>query len=508
MSQRQADPRSNRLRGLFHKIIHGEQMLKNAANAKLFIEAICDQPDPVQCVQKLSSSSKGLSALQSALHADTSLDFLNSSAARFLTYIQAPELAIICQGEFLRNVLLSITDPPIFWNALIKEQQSARLTDEALQCFSWLLLQLISLPTGDATPYYGVASEGVQKMLLESSQLSVRTIGQRIKHIMETIRSPDQFEGEGPGGRHDNDDVNITNIAILPTADEISSKDPPYLRRAIEIDECSAPGRFAMHIDNQFRLLREDMLRDLREGLQISLGLKKGRRKGLSINDLQLEGIVAQERQQWALRLQCKKDMPQFHGVAPSARKKYVDEHRNFVKHQSLACLIANGEVMALVTILRDEDLLAHDPPIICIQFSGKEESIVKALLAIKQAQQVRLIQLSTAMFAYEPVLKQLQETKELTLKDEIMLWDPKNEVRAAPTSTQNSIDDLVARLGQNPSSELQQVLGLQKSTQLDASQAKCLLGGIRQRLSIVQGPPGMLKKPIHPVYTLNICPF
>ena len=493
MSQLSADPRSNRLRSLFHKIIYGEQILRSAANAKLFIEAICNHSDSVQCVQKLSTSPKGLSALQTALTADTSPEFLNTSAAPLLTYIQTPELAVISRGEFLRNLLLAITEPPIFWNALVREQQAARLGDEALHCFSWLLVQLVSLPTEYATPYYGVASSKVQKMLLESSQLSVRTNGQKLKHIMETITSPEHHVGEGPGGRHDNDEVNIRDIAILPTPDEISSAGPPYLRRALEIDECSADGRFAMLVDNQFRLLREDMLRDLREELQLSLGLKKGRRKGLSIDGLQVQGIVAQERQPWALRLRCGKDLPQLSNIKPDARKKYVSEHRNIVKHQSLACLIADGEVTALVTIIRDEDLLAHDPPIVCAQFSGKEDSIGKALLALKQAEQVRLIQLSTAMFAYEPVLKRLQEIKELALKDEIVLWDSDGQVSAAPISAQTSIIDLVAKLRYDPSAELKEILDLPKSTQLDTSQAKCLLGSLTQRLSLVQGPPGIL---------------
>ena len=492
MSQPSADPRANRLRSLFHKIIHGDQILRNVTSAKLFIEAICNQSDRVQCVQKISSSLKGLSSLQTALSADTSLDFLNTSAASFLTYIQTPELALISQGEFLRNILLAITEPPIFWNAFVRESQAARLGNEALQCFSWLLVQLVSLPSEYATPYYGVASSGVQRMLLESSQLSVRTNGQKLKHVMETIKCPEHHGGEGPGGRHDNDDVNIREIAILPTPDEISSTDPPYLRRATEIDECSADGRFAMHIDNQFRLLREDMLRDLREGLQLSLGLKKGRRKGLSIEGLQIQGIVVQERQQWALRLQCDKDLPQFNNVKPDARKKFVSEFRGFVKHQSLACLIADGEVTALVTIVRDEDLLAHDPPILCVQFSGKDDSIVKALSALKQAKQVRLIQLSTAMFAYEPVLKRLQEIKELALKDEIMLWDPDEQISTAPILSQASITDLVMRLRHDPSADLKQVLDLPEPTQLDPSQANCLLGGLTQKLSLVQGPPGM----------------
>ena len=37
--------------------------------------------------------------------------------------------------------------------------------------------------------------------------------------------------------------------------------------------------RVAVHLDNQFRLLREDMLAELRNDLQISLKKKQGKRR-------------------------------------------------------------------------------------------------------------------------------------------------------------------------------------------------------------------------------------
>ena len=492
MSDAQSSRRADRLKNLFFKVISGDQALANLQTAKLFIEAITDHSDPVQCIQRLIGSPKGLSALQSALRLDVSSGFVNTSATALIKYIQAPDLAVICQGAFLRDVIRSITEPPIFWDAFVRAQSSERLSDEALQCFSWLLLQLISLPADTAQAYYGIANDpSFHNKLLHSTRLDVRTIGQKIKHIMNTVTNPEQFQGNGPGGRHDNDFEDIRKIAIMPTPDEIASKEPPYLRRATEIDECSSSGRLAMHIDNQFRLLREDMLRDLREELQVALGVKPGRRKGLYIRGLVVKGLDCNERQRWALQLQCLKDLGQFNTKDSEARKKYVAEHRNFVKNQSLACLLADGEVAALVTINRSEDLLAHNPPIICIQFSGREDSVAKALLALKSADEIGLIQLNTAMFAYEPVLKQLQDTKQLVLSDELMLWDSHQEVRSAPLVDSDSCLDLVIKLQCNPSRELQMLLDLPKPTQLDASQAACLEGGLRQRLSLVQGPPG-----------------
>lgn len=496
MSQAQPDQRHSirkaKLRKLFHGVSSGEQDLNNSKTAKLFIEAICDQPDPVQCVQKLISTPKGLPALQSALRSDVSLEFLNSSATAFVTYIQGPDLAVACQGEFLRDVILIITEPPIFWNAFVKAQKSGHLVEEAVQSFSWLLLQLISLPTDKSLSYCDIARDpSIQKSLLESSRFEVRIIGQKIKHIIETITNPDQFQGNGPGGRHDNDFVDIREISILPTPDEIASKEAPYLRQAVEIDECSKSSRLAMHVDNQFRLLREDMLRDLREELQVAQGLRKGRRKGVTINGLVIDGLDCNDRKVWALRLRCIEDLPQFYRVHLDQRKKYLIEHRNFLKHQSLACLLADGDIAALVTINRNEDLLAESPPVLSVQFSGREESVATALVALKMKRKIQLIQLNAAVFAYEPILKQLQDTKQLLLNDEIMLWDQNQGLRLVPASNQISMAALATNVRLNSSFELKDLLELSKSTHLDESQAKCFLSGLTQRLSILQGPPG-----------------
>ena len=387
---------------------------------------------------------------------------------------------------------MTITEPPIFWDVFVKEQCSKRLGNDAAQCFSWLLLQLISLPPDKGRGYHHVASDPlVQKSLLESPQLNVRIIGQRIVHILGTILNPEKFESNGPGGRHDNDFVDIRDIAIFPSPEEIASKEPPYLRRATEVEDSDDTKRLAVHIDNQFRILRDDMLRDLRDEVQIALGSRKGRRRGLLVNKLVVEGLIHDGRQPWMLRLQCLEDLPQLLHLKRKDRKDFIVEHRNLLKHQSLACLLANAEVIALVSIYRDEDLLARQPPVLCVQFTGRGEIISKALVALKEAKSIGIIQLSTAMFAYEPVLSQLQNIKEMALKDEIFLWTLEKPLRKTTMSKNPSIIKLADKLLMNSSCELQETLQLPKSTQLDNSQAKCLREGLTQCLSLVQGPPG-----------------
>jgi hypothetical protein len=491
-SNGRGDVRSARLRSFFKKIVAGEESLVHLQHSKLFIQAICDQSERVRCIENLISSPNGLSALQRALHLDISPAAFEIYAIPIIRYLQAPELKIICAGEFLQRIILYIVDPPVFWNAFVSAHKAGRLEAAGMRCFSWLLLQLVSFPTDKASPYRELAKDStVQSPLLESLIPEVRVIGQRIKHILETTASPSQFGMDGPGGRHDNDFKDIRNISILPTPDELASNEPPFLRRAVDIEDCPESTRLAMHIDNQFRLNREDMVRDLREELQIALGAKKGRRRGLIISNLSLNGIECDDRRPWALRLECSDDLPKIPKGNPGQRKKFFTDNRSYLKHESLACIVTDGKPVALVTINRKEDLLAHSQPLICVSFSSKESGFRRALLCLKSASQIQLVQLNAAVFAYEPILRQLQATKEFLLRDEILYWEKGKPLMTVSTPKTPSFQRLLQQLENDPTHDLQHLLGLAKPTKLDKSQAACLLAGVSQRLSLVQGPPG-----------------
>src|SRR5205085_10934903 len=135
-----SDVRSGKLRSIFKKIVAGEENLVHLHQSRLFIQAICDQSEPVRCIENLISSPKGLSALQCALHMDISPAAFKTSAIPIIRYLQAPELKIICAGEFLQRVILHIVDPPVFWNALVSAHKAGRLEETGMRCFSWLLL--------------------------------------------------------------------------------------------------------------------------------------------------------------------------------------------------------------------------------------------------------------------------------------------------------------------------------------------------------------------------------
>ena len=62
-----------------------------------------------------------------------------------------------------------------------------------------------------------------------------------------------------PGNRHDNDDIDITKIQILPTEGEIRSNHPAFLPSTDMDQPHHLDNQIARHLDTQFRLLRHDV---------------------------------------------------------------------------------------------------------------------------------------------------------------------------------------------------------------------------------------------------------
>lgn len=489
MSGQKGSSRSIRLRSLFTGVIKGEKNI-DGKNSRLFLEAVCDQDNRALCVQKLQASDYGRAAFQSAMSSSTELTFLQESVTAILRYFAAPELKTLCGGTVLQQLVLSFVEAELAWEAFVAAFKSGQLRADGEEAFSWLLLELLSLPKERATEFVDLArNDEVRKRLLGSKKQEVRLRAQRIVHIVENLNAGHSCVSSGPGGRHDNDFAEINKIAILPTADELSAKEP-YLPRAHETSAlASRPGGLAFHVDSQFRLLREDMVRDMREQIRIAMNLQKGQRKAFSINHLSLAGVHCDGRNKWSLQLQCMNDLPQMPKKSEAIRRQFLKDNPKFLKHESLACVIADDEVVTLGTLVREETFIIMNPPILCLQIPGANSE--RALRCIKGAKVVKLVQLSTALFSYAPVLKQLKEIKELPFERELFRWDADSKPEPPNYQLSPDIAALVESLLRNPSLDIQDVLKLPSITKLDKSQAACFITGMLSRLSIIQGPPG-----------------
>ena len=488
--------RTRRLTKYFNSVIHGDRPLKSLKDAELFIEALCDQPDPPTCMEKVISSSAGLSAVQKSLRFDLSASFLNGPAAALIRYLQDDGLKIILRGDYIRQITQAMVEPPIFWNGFLLAFREKSLDIEAQRCFAWLLHELLCQSSGSSGSYLAIAQEfSIQASLLESPDFEVRTIGQKIKQSISSLDTPGvEADEQGPGGRHDNDFADFREIAIHPTADEVRSKEPPFLRLAETLeDPAYKDKRLAIHLDNQFRLLREDLMKELREELQIVFGEKKGRHRGKIVEGFKLLDVDcgdSRKRLPWGLRLESLADWPQLAKVKEKDRKEFflAKENQNIFKHQSLVCLIIDDEIVAFPSVHRDVDQLARKLPVVTLHFK-ETSSTSKSLLRLNTARTIKLVQIDTAVFAYEPVLKRLQETRDLPLADELLFWGPDSISLQPPHAPESLIDSLEMY----PSQDLQDVLETPKSIRLDHVQMSSLLVGLGHKVSLIQGPPGEL---------------
>ena len=84
---------------------------------------------------------------------------------------------------------------------------------------------------------------------------------------MRVIYRPGKLSTEGP--RHTNDHAGITDIQILPTAEEIQSLRQEYLP-SNDPSENHLPGLEGL-LDRQFRLLRENYIGPLRDAVRIEI---------------------------------------------------------------------------------------------------------------------------------------------------------------------------------------------------------------------------------------------
>jgi hypothetical protein len=492
MSSSSDDHRATQLSALFHKVLHGQRNLSTARDGKLFLEALCVQPDPADCAHKLLSSPSGLSALKASVRFDTSVSFLNEHAVSLLGYLQTPSLKAMNSGYVLAQLVLSMVEPPFFWEALVKSFTGGLLNSDASQSFAWLLLQLVSLPGKASSPYTAVAdSANILDTILTSPEGETRILGQKIKHALSLDASELHNDAEArPGGRHDNDHANHREISIMPTADELLSKDRPFFRTADFIDNPKLESsRYSVHLDNQFRLLREDMLGEIRDELKILTGAKAGRHKGTIVDGVSLAGVemgTDRKRLPWGVLLKCKEGLPQLKKIRPDRRKDYLQQNRHIIKQGNMASLLIDGKPAAFPTIRRDEEALAKFPATITVQFSD-DASLPYALSKMKTAASISLIQLDAAIFAFEPFLQRLQEMKDLPLKDELLHWEIGKDIEGPSFQPAKFVRVLESKSGK----DLKQLLSTKKSVFLDESQMKSLCACLLQRVSLVQGPPG-----------------
>ena len=484
------ESRNPRLKKIFDDIVNGDRPLDGPLIPH-FIKSISTHPDPAACLHALVTSEHGLEAVQTAVCSNPSAEFLNGDVAVLLAYLRDSKLEYLGGGDILQRLLRALVEVPEFWDLLVTAFSTGKLQQSTERSFSWLLYQLVISPPELAKKYRHLASDTeIIQTLLRSLDPETRSIARKTRHIISLYRSDEEVSSnwvEAPGWRHDNDPHSYRDISILPTSNEINSTDRPSLRTVDEIDDLNltCPTRaFEVQVENQFRLLREDLVCDTRESIQAALGNKRGKRPGEFIRNILLTNIYTDHKSKWGLEFDCRGDLPFFSSIIDKeVRKARLERERNFLRHGSFACLLSGNEVIAFVTIIRDTNLLARNPPVIAVQLGGR--AIAKdALYRLQRCPLVSLAQISTPLFAYEPVLRSLQAMRPVRFfHGGTLLVKPHR-----PLATGGRLSDI----DQETIHDLVHDLGTTAGVSLDNAQTEAFICGLTQKVALIQGPPGI----------------
>jgi hypothetical protein len=307
-----------------------------------------------------------------------------------------------------------------------------------------------------------------------------------------------------PGDRHSNDHLNYRDVSIIPAADELRCQVPSYLplasgENAILEDPVSSL------LDRNFRLLREDALDCMRSS-------------------------IAEKRRPWynarVIDVVLRMDINLYFLVQLDPPAKAVRDwsKARALNYQSVvAFLDEEGHVERIGTITvtkddKDEGLNNPDGPVIGVSFEGDaafdaaldemvpnkklnaiyvaashkgdDEAAEKALSKMKTFE---MIEVSQSFFAYDSILKGLQNLDGIPFQDELLrtispadkmpdylpptLHFPSLGDRSSFTS-HDFIQDLTAEK-------------LETESTLDLSQARAVRHVLTNRVALIQGPPG-----------------
>ncbi|KAF4440391.1 hypothetical protein F53441_12339 [Fusarium austroafricanum] len=494
--------RAGKLIKSFWAITKGDQKVTNVHSAKLFLQACkiySEKYTPVKCVEVLISNPAGIPALERAVRVDLSPEFINSTILPYIFTLSDEGVVALNNGGFIRQILVGILEPSTFWTAALDAYRGDKFDDAGLQAFAWLCLQIVSDQTS-FTAYKAAVEELMEhKSLAKSPSHEARQIGYRIEKLIKIFSQPETAgNGVTPGGRHDNDHVNFRDISIYPTSDELLSTQTPYLQRLADVFDTAIDSRSQSYRDWLFRLLREDMLSELREDLQVAMGQKKSKRRPVALGQLKLVGINADNDMDTrhipslALYVACNQGINFPHKLPKAGKKAFLTESKNFMKHDSFGALCCNGTIIAFGSLVRDVTCLLKTPPVVGIKFT--EESGLKQALAALQSpfkDQVKFFIVDTATFAYEPILKRLKTIGEWPL--EAQLIDPEQPSQDGPRSTK--LDALLPQLKTCLESggrfKMPSSLRLKKDIYLQDAQLNSFIHGISRDLALIQGPPG-----------------
>ena len=471
--------REGQLLKQFPLFIKGDRNINTRLDGQHFLQAFCLQSSPSTAVERVVSTHEGIAAIRGAFRIDFAVSFTQDFVVPFLLYLSHPSVKALFDGSFLRQIIEAIVEPPTFWVAFLKCYEDNKLTDGGVQALAWLGLELISqVPPISDTITKDIRSKLNNGSLLKSPQTQTRTYAYRIQKALQLLGSDHVDVRDGPGGRHDNDFADFRLISLYPTRDELNSTEKPFYQTLEETFEASIETRARAHIENQFRILREEMVWEFREDLQVSTGRLKGsRRQPLMLGNLKFLGIVeakyANARGRLSLLFSVGTGLKRVPESNPEA-------NNDLVKRNALGAFLSDNDVVAFGSV-KSTGRLKGDWPTVEVEMTDMK-SLRAVLAALTSGARIRFSAVGTPVFAYESILERLKEMVDLPLEKPLLRSEPTN-LEHCP-AMKSIIDNLERKLHMGKFDI--------DTNPLDRNQLLALIYALKISLSVIQGPPGM----------------
>lgn len=517
MSVRPGQDRASKLSNLFNAVLHGKRQIQGTNDASLFLEAAASQADstnPTAIIEELVNSKAGISGIQAAVRKSFKLDFITTSVAPFLKILQDPQIQFLADGIFLAKILDAILIPRSLWAELVSLHRDSKLQDAGLQAFAWLCVEVVSSESAALSGHQEDVKAIMQgTSFLEAESHEVRVFGYRIQKILGTRvgAAGAAAQGEhGPGGRHDNDFVDFRDINIYPTNDELLSKERPFLQRlddVFEPSETPPEGRTSAYLGWLFRLLREDMMHELREDLQVATGKVKSRKTPSSFGLLRI--VEAEDSgsrfRSHTIILECKRGMEYLGRMTAQKRKVFLASPTAVFKHGSIGALCLGETFVGFGFMVKDQQALQGGKTVFGLQMADGA-SLAKALAVLcgPKCNELVLYVVNTPTFAYEPVLKRLAQVKELPLDSHIVEQGAQRELEQ-PERMQIRLQTMINAWENNSKIDFQTFFKTQQSLILGDAQLESMINGLKNPQALIQGPPGTGKSFIGALIALQI---
>lgn len=501
--------RQARLEGFFKDAVQGKRAIRTLEDAHRFFDG-ASFLEPSRAAAMLVDP-KGITALETAVTCD--LTPLGVRCVLSLVGRLSDEsIEFLGGGLILKKIVMAIVKAPLIWQEMLvvaRTTQPHRLTDKAMEALAWLAVYIVRTSFEDEA-FQSFAAQ-VEEWYKDTSPKEAdpgltpafHTHWRKLSEMLQMRSSGDKLpssQGITPGGRHDNDFADFRKIVILPTADELQCAEPPFYRRWAEVEAVAVQDRPSAHLDNMYRLLREDMLVEIRQELQNAFRGKQKGTKRMTLDDLTLREVLGPKDRdrKWtacSLIIQPNKGLEKFRKLDADKRKAFLKKQPGFLKHQSFAALCQNTSVIAFGYIVRDEDMLCSDAPTVGFM-PAESAAFGRALAAFTEPRALQLLIVDAPVFAYQPVLARLKAMADVPLAE--CLLDPDHVPDLVPVS--KHLTPVVSRLRVNSINFAQDAVPVRagpRSYNLDESQFSSLLNALTDPVSIIQGPPGTCSCPL-----------